>query len=135
MTIHTLLAEEITNTLINASEYELGRNRTKYEKLATSQGKTLAKLEAEERALKSNAYDVLDNPEALTHLRQSISSKGLEIELVKNDIFAYDDVLSFIDKALDVIVSKKNNEQILKYLKSLGYTTLEQVKAALSKNH
>lgn len=135
MTIHRFISEDIINNLKNSTEYELNRNKNKYKKLLSEQEKVLAKHESEERSLKSQAYDLLDNPEALAHLKQQISSNGLQIELVRNDVLAYDDVLGFIDKALDEIVTKKNHEQILKYLKSQGYTTLEQVKAALSKNH
>lgn len=135
MTIHTLLAEDIIKDISPTSEYELNRNKTKFTKLIAEQEKALAKLEAEERNLKSMAYDVLENPDELEKLKGQIQSKGLEIELVRNDVLAYDDVMSFIDNTLDKIVTKKNQEQLLKYLKQKGISTVEQLKSALSNNH
>ncbi|MFV3378617.1 hypothetical protein ACNE9Y_31365 [Pseudomonas sp. NY11226] len=135
MTIHTLLAEDIIKDISPTSEYELNRNKTKFTKLIAEQEKALAKLEAEERNLKSMAYDVLENPDELEKLKGQIQSKGLEIELVRNDVLAYDDVMSFIDNTLDKIVTKKNQEQLLKYLKQKGISTVEQLKSALSNNN
>lgn len=135
MTTHALPSEEIIKTLRDSTEYELNRNKNKYSKLIIDAQKVLAKLEAEERTLKSKAYDLLDNPEALSELKQLISGNALLIGSAFDDVTAYEDVLNFIHTALERIVTKKNNEQILKYLKSQSITTLEQVKAALSKNH
>ncbi|HCF4091690.1 TPA: hypothetical protein NIE69_002103 [Pseudomonas aeruginosa] len=135
MTIHTLLAEDIIKDISPTSEYELNRNKTKFTKLIAEQEKALAKLEADERNLKSMAYDVLENPDELEKLKGQIQSKGLEIELVRNDVLAYDDVMSFIDNTLDKIITKKNQEQLLKYLKQKGISTVEQLKSALSNNN
>ncbi|KOP53089.1 hypothetical protein OX88_21620 [Pseudomonas coronafaciens pv. porri] len=135
MSTHALPSEEIIKTLKDSTEYELNRNKNKYSKLIIDAQKVLAKLEAEELKLKSNAYDLLDSPDALSELKQLISSNGLLIQTAFDDVSAYEDVLNYIHKALDEILTKKNHEQILKYLKSQGYTTVEQVKAALSQNH
>ena len=135
MTTPIILADEIINKLSTTGDYELTRSKTKYEKQKQDNERLLAKLEQEERDLKSSAFDLLDNPDALETAKEKIKSKSHEIEQARLDRDTFKIVLNRIDKLLEEIVTKKNHEQILKYLKSLGYTTLEQVKAALSKNH
>lgn len=135
MTTPTILADEIINKLSNTGDYELTRSKTKYEKQKQDNEILLAKLEQEERDLKSSAFDLLDNPEALESAKEKIKSKSHEIEQARLDRDTFKIVVNRIDKLLEEIVTKKNHEKILKYLKSQGYTTLEQVKAALSKNH
>lgn len=135
MTTPTILADEIINKLINTGDYELTRNRTKYEKQKQDNERLIGKLELEERELKSNAFDLLDNPDALEAAKDRIRSKSDEIEQARIERDTIKIVVTRLDKMLEEIVTKKNHEQILKYLKSQGYTTVEQVKAALSKNH
>lgn len=135
MTTPIILADEIINKLSTTGDYELTRSRTKYEKQKQENERLLAKLEHEERELKSNAFDLLDNPDALETAKEKIKSKSHEIAQARLDRDTFKLVLNRIDKLLEEIVTKKNHEQILKYLKSLGYITLEQVKSALSKNH
>lgn len=135
MTTPIILADEIINKLSTTGDYELTRSKTKYEKQKQDNERLLAKLEQEERELKSNAFDLLDNPEALESAKEKIKSKSYEIEQARLDRDTFKIVVNRIDKLLEEIVTKKNHEQILKFLKSQGYTTLEQVKAALSKNH
>ena len=135
MNTPTTLDDEIINKLYEANEYELNRNKTKYEKQLKDYELSLGKLELEERELKSNAFDLLDNPEALEVAKEKIKTKSSEIEQTRSSKAATKTILNTIEKILSEVVSKKNHEQILKYLKSQGITTLEQVKAALSKNH
>lgn len=135
MTTPTILADEIINKLSNTGDYELTRSKTKYEKQKQDNERLLENLEQEERDLKSSAFDLLYNPEALESAKEKIKSKSHEIEQARLDRDTSKLVLNRIDKLLEEIVTKKNHEQILKFLKSQGYTTLEQVKAALSKNH
>lgn len=135
MNTPTTLDDEIINKLYEANEYELNRNKTKCDKQLKDYELSLGKLELEERELKSNAFDLLDNPEALEVAKEKIKTKSAEIEQTRFSKATTKTILNTIEKILGELVTKKNQEQILKYLKSQGYTTLEQVKAALSKNH
>ena len=131
----TVLADEVLSTLTEAGEYELTRQKTKYEKRKTDIETKLANLQSKERNLRSDAYEFLEMPDELALCKQKVQAVQDELKeaLVEKDVNKI--ILSKIDKMFEELTNKKNHDLILKYLKSQGYTTLEQVKAALSKNH
>jgi signal recognition particle GTPase len=131
----TVSADEVLSTLTGLGEYELTRQKTKYEKRKSDIETKLATLQAKESTLRSDAYEFLEMPDelAIAKLKVQAVQNELNEALIEKDVNKV--VLSKIDKMVDEIAAKKNHEQILKYLKSQGYTTVEQVKEALSKNH
>lgn len=139
MTNLNIEPDSIIEKLSTVGDYELNRNKTKYDKLKKDNDTLLGTLDQELRNIRADNYDFMDNPDSPEAdkqvIRDKIKAKKLQIEQVRTDKEAIKLVVNRIDKLLEEIVTKKNHEQILKYLKSLGYTTLEQVKAALSKNH
>lgn len=139
MTNLNIEPDSIIEKLSTVSDYELNRNKTKYDKLKKDNDNLLGSLELEVRNIRADGYDVIDNPDSPEAekqvIRDKIKAKQQEVEQARTDKEAIKLVLNRIDKMLEELVAKKNQEQILKYLKSQGITTLEQVKAALSKNH
>lgn len=139
MTNLNIEADSIIEKLSTFGDYELNRNKNKYDKLKKDNENLLGALDAELRNIRADNYDLMDNPETPEAdkqvIREKIQAKKLQIEQAHADKDAIKLVLNRIDKLLEEIVTKKNHEQILKYLKSQNITTLEQVKAALSKNH
>ncbi|RMN10876.1 hypothetical protein [Pseudomonas syringae group genomosp. 3] len=131
----TVLADEVLSTLTGLGEYELTRQKTKYEKRKTEIESKLAVLQAKESTLRSDAYEFIDMPDELAIAKQKVQAVQNELNDALLDKDVNKIVLSKIDKMVDEIAAKKNQDLILKYLKSQGYTTVEQVKAALSKNH
>lgn len=137
MNTPTILADEIITKLKDSGEHELNRNKLKYEKRRTEIESVLAKLEADELLLESTAFRFhrSGNQEEYEATLQKITNKQAEVISIKNEKETIKIILNRIDKIQDEIVTKNNQDKILKYLKSQGFTTLEQVKAALSKNH
>lgn len=139
MTFTTIEADSIIASLSDAGEYELNRNKTKYEKQRKENESFLAKLEQEVKDIRADGYIVLDNPDSPESekqiIRDKVNSKSAEVKQAHQEKDAIKLVLNRIDKMLDELVTKKNHEQLLKYLKSQGITTVDQLKAALSNNH
>lgn len=139
MTNLNIEADSIIEKLSTVGDYELTRSKAKYDKLKKENESFLASLEKELKDIKADNYEFMDSPDSTEAdkqvIREKIKAKQHQIEQAHSDKDAIKLVLNRIDKLLEEIVTKKNHEQILKYLKSLGYITLEQVKAALSKNH
>lgn len=137
MNTPTTLDDEIITKLKDSGEYELNRSKSKYDKRKSEIETFLAKHEAEERLLESTAFRFhrSGNVEEYEATLQKITAKQDEATAIRNERETIKIVLNRIDKILDELVAKNNQDKILKYLKSQGYTTLEQVKAALSKNH
>lgn len=139
MTFTTTEADSIIASLSDAGEYELNRNKVKYEKQRKENESFLAKLEQEVKDIRADGYIVLDNPDSPESekqiIRDKVNSKSAEVKQAHQEKDAIKLVLNRIDKMLDELVTKKNQEQLLKYLKSQGITTVDQLKAALSNNH
>jgi hypothetical protein len=139
MTNLNIEPHSIIEKLSTVGDYELSRNKTKYEKLSKENETFLGILELEHRNIRADSFEVIDNPDSPKAdkqiVRDKIKAKQIQIAQARIDKDAIKQVVNRIDKMLEEIVTKKNHEQILKYLKSQGITTLEQVKSALSKNH
>ncbi|MBG5342947.1 hypothetical protein GHU64_06835 [Pseudomonas aeruginosa] len=139
MTFTTTEADSIIASLSDAGEYELNRNKVKYEKQRKENESFLAKLEQEVKDIRADGYIVLDNPDSPESekqiIRDKVNSKSAEVKQAHQEKDAIKLVLNRIDKMLDELVTKKNQEQLLKYLKSQGITTVEQLKSALSNNN
>lgn len=139
MTNLNIEADSIIEKLSTVGDYDLNRSKAKYDKLKKENESQLASLEKELKDIKADNYEFMvssDSPEEEKQvIRDKVEAKQNQIAQAHSDKDAIKLVLNRIDKLLEEIVTKKNHEQILKFLKSQGYTTLEQVKAALSKNH
>ncbi|MFV3378612.1 hypothetical protein ACNE9Y_31340 [Pseudomonas sp. NY11226] len=139
MTFTTIEADSIIALLSDAGEYELNRNKAKYEKQRKENESFLAKLEQEVKDIRADGFIVIDNPDSPESekqiIRDKVNSKSAEVKQAHQEKDAIKLVLNRIDKMLDELVTKKNHEQLLKYLKSQGITTVEQLKSALSNNH
>ncbi len=142
MTTPTILADKIINKLKDSGDYELNRNKTKFDKRKKDTELVLGKLEEEVRNLRADAYvldeeEDTDSPEiqeALSKAKHQIKEKKVEIEATRLEKDTIKLVLSKLDKMIDENNSKKNTDLMLKYLKSSGITTVEQLKAALAKS-
>lgn len=139
MTNLNIEADSIIEKLSTVGDYELNRSKSKYDKLKKENESHLAGLEKELKDIKADNYEFMVNPDSPEEdkqvIRDKVKAKQHQIEQAHADKDAIKLVLNRIDKLLEEIVTKKNHEQILKYLKSQNITTLEQVKSALSKNH
>lgn len=139
MTFTTIEAESIIASLSNAGEYDFNRNKAKYEKQRKEKESLVAKLEQEVRDIKTDSFDVIDNPDSSEAdkqvIRENIRAKQSLVDEARTEKDAIKLILNRIDKMLDELVAKKNNEQLLKYLKSQGISTVEQLKSALSNNN
>lgn len=139
MTNLNIEPDSIIEKLSTVGDYELNRNKAKYDKLKKENEAHLANLDSEVRNIRADNFEVIDNPDSPEAdkqlVRDKIKAKQQEVEQARTDKEAIKLVLNRIDKMLEELVNKKNHDSILKYLKSQGFTTLEQVKAALSKNH
>lgn len=139
MTFTTTEADSIIASLSNSGEYELNRAKAKYEKQRKENESFLAKLEQEVKDIRADGFTIIDNPDSPESekqiIRDKVNSKSAEVKQAHQEKDAIKLVLNRIDKMLDELVTKKNQEQLLKYLKSQGITTVEQLKSALSNNH
>lgn len=127
------ISEAFLQTLEGRSEKSLKDEKTKHERAALEIDKEIATLEQSIRDKKAAAFDIAHIEEERNRVVAELKDIEHETSTRKTALATNAEIIKLIDKKIRTMKEKKDEEAMLRFLKSSGIRSVESLKKLISK--
>ncbi len=133
MTEAQSIASEFANSLSRMTEKQLNDEKTKRQRLNFDLDKEVAALEQKVTAIRAAAFDVAHIEEERLKVVEQLKLVQTDIDEKKHTQSGNLSIIRQIDRLVKVAKEKRDEEAMVKFLKSAGIKDVETLKNRLSK--